>query len=169
MTATDPGTPTVAGALRGVVAVLSLGAGVLHASVVNEHFDQHTLFGWFFIGASLYQGTWAALVLNRPSRRLSAVGAAGNAAIVVLWAASRTVGLPIGPRAGSPEAPGFPDVLATVFELLIVAGVVALLRGNAGAARSRAASVAAGAVWVVVAALTAAVILASGEAAHGLR
>jgi hypothetical protein len=50
------------------------------------------------------------------------VGLTVNAATVVLWAVTRTEGLPIGPEHWTAEPVGTPDVIAGVLELVIVAG-----------------------------------------------
>ncbi len=97
-------------------ALLAGAAGVIHASVIEEHFKEATLFGIFFAVAAVFQLLWAASVLTWPRRRLLAVGAAGNAAIMLVWFASRTVGLPIGPEPWTREAITFLDLLATIFE-----------------------------------------------------
>jgi hypothetical protein len=113
--------------LRLVVAVLSLGAAVVHGVVIESHFAEYWLFGVFFAFLALLQGGWAVAVILRPSRRLLIWGAVGNGIVVAVWLVTRTLGLPLGPEAGSTEAVGFVDTAATVFEVLLVAGVLALL------------------------------------------
>lgn len=113
---------------RLAVAAASAGAGVVHAAVCPEHFREATSFGLFFAIAAAAQIGWAGLHLRRPSRSLWLVGAAGNAAVIVLWALTRTVGLPLGPEPGTAEALGRADVLAVLLEVVVVAaGVKALL------------------------------------------
>ena len=55
------------------------------------------------------------------------VGAAGNAAVVLVWAVSRTAGLPIGPEVWHPEAISALDVVATALEAGLVLGGSILL------------------------------------------
>ncbi len=50
-----------------------------------------------------------------------------NAATVVAWVITRTLGVLIGPAAHQTELIGFGDVVSTVFEFLIVLGCVGLL------------------------------------------
>jgi len=64
---------------------------------------------------------------NRMRRRLYGLGIAGNLGILVLYLATRTVGIPLGPELGSVEAVGAPDVLAKTSEVLAVAGLILLL------------------------------------------
>jgi hypothetical protein len=86
------------------------------------------LFGLFFAIVAPLQIAWAGLVHRAPAaRRLLAAGAVGNAAVVVVWLVSRTVGLPFGPERLQAEAIGFKDVLATYAEVMIVALVAVLL------------------------------------------
>jgi hypothetical protein len=113
--------------LRLVVALFSLGAGVVHAVVIESHFSEYWLFGVFFAVLAFLQAAWALAVILRPSRRLLIWGAVGNGIVVAVWLITRTLGVPLGPEAGSTEAVGFVDAAATVFEVLLVAGVGALL------------------------------------------
>lgn len=50
----------------------------------------------------------------------------GNAVIIVVWALSRTVGLPIGPAPGVAESVPRPAVIASVAEAAIVVLSVSL-------------------------------------------
>lgn len=100
----------------------------MHAAVIVSHFREYVLFGVFFAVIAPLQIAWAELVRRAPDeRRLLAVGAVGNAAIVAVWLASRTVGLPIGPERLQAEAVRVTDVMATSAEILVVAIVACLL------------------------------------------
>jgi hypothetical protein len=114
--------------LRFTAAAATAAAGAVHASVTAEHFKEFWLFGVFFIGAAAAQIAWAAMVMFRPQRRLLMLGLAGNAAIVLLWAFTRFVGLPLGPGAGTRESMGLVDIAATAYEVLAVAFTAALLK-----------------------------------------
>lgn len=105
-------------------AVVAIAVGLIHAVAGVDHFGEYWLFGLL----ATAQLGWGALVYRGASRRLLVAGAAGSAAVALVWLASRTVGLPIGPHAGSPERVGPLDVLATLDELAVVAIVLALLR-----------------------------------------
>ncbi len=151
----------VVGARSTLVALLSIEAAVIHFAVVAQHFDEWWLTGTFFVLVALFQLAWALLVLRSPSPPLYAVGATVNALVVITWIVSRTTGIPVGPDAGEAEAVGFPDTLATAFEFVLVAVLVALLRGWSARepARTLARTVSWGAVVVSLTAL-ALVILA---------
>ena len=118
---------------RVAVALASLGAGVVHVAVCPDHFREAAVFGLFFAVCALAQVGWAAAVLAQPSRRVWLAGLAGNAAVLALWAVTRTVGLPFGPEAGAAEAVGRADALAGVLEVVVV---VAAVRALAEAGRS---------------------------------
>jgi hypothetical protein len=138
---------------------------VIHFVVIPGHWDEYWAQGLFFIVAATAQLLWAIWIMVAPSRLIYLAGAAGNAAIAVMWVVTRTVGLPAGPGAGEREAVEFADTLATSFEVLLVIGALMLARG----ARARAlawppASLAASAVMAVaVAALTSASLLFLAE------
>jgi hypothetical protein len=115
------------GRLAALIA-LSAGAGAIHLSVAADHVYEYWLFGVFFAALGTAQVAWAILAaIQGPSRRLL-IAATCNAAVVALWAASRTTGLPLGPNPGSPETIGVPDVTATLFEVVLAGCAVWLLR-----------------------------------------
>ena len=64
-------------------------------------------------------------------------GAAGNALVIATWIASRTTGIPVVRGPGVPEPVTIMDLVATAFEVALVAGIVARLRGAAAAAGPR--------------------------------
>ncbi len=113
--------------LSTLLAVLSAAAATVHFSVIPSHFREHWLFGTFFVLAAAFQAGWALLAARHGSALLYRLGAAGNAALAATWVVSRTTGLPFGPHAGEPEPLGFGDVLVTVYEVLIVAGALAMI------------------------------------------
>ena len=114
------------------VASLSALAAAIHAWVVPEHFEEYALFGVFFGMIGFAQGTWAVAVLRRPTRRVHISGIALSAGLLVLWASSRTVGLPIGPEAWETEPAELLDVVAGLAELgIIVVIAMSLARRRA--------------------------------------
>jgi hypothetical protein len=143
-------------ALAGGLAVLSIGAAVIHFAVIAQHMDEWWLTGMFFVVVALFQLAWAIAVLARPSPPLYLAGAVVNALVVITWIVSRTVGVPVGPEAGEAESIGLPDPLATSFEaLLIAAAAVALRAGAAARLRPLGRATATWATAVAVVALTA--------------
>jgi hypothetical protein len=116
-------------AVRALLALFSAAAAAIHFSVAGEHLSVWWLHGMFFVAVAWAQALFAVLLLVRPTPLILKAGIAGNAAVIVTWAISRTVGIPIGPTAGLPEIAGLEDVTATVFQVILVSGCYALLRG----------------------------------------
>src|SRR5437667_12361880 len=84
---------TVGRFLRICLARLSAGAGAIHLAVAGDHLD-HPLLVAFFDCVGILQLAWAWAVLRRSGRRLLAGGLVAQAAVVAIWVASRTTGLP---------------------------------------------------------------------------
>lgn len=110
-----------------LVALGSAAAASVHFVVMPTHFKEAAIYGSFFAVAASLQVAYAVLVLARPSRALLVVGLVGNLLVIVLWLVTRTVAIPLGPAAGTTEAVGGLDILATAFESLIVVSAASLL------------------------------------------
>lgn len=122
--------------LTAVIALL-VSVAMIHLAVVGPHLQVSALYAAFFICAAFAQiGAALVLTVNRGRRLLLAV-ALGNGLIIVVWAISRTVGLPIGPTPGVAEGVSLPDVLASVGEGAIVALSVMLARAHRPLAMKR--------------------------------
>lgn len=118
--ATDETETTPAERIVGSAAALSIAASMIHASVIVPHFREYFLFGVFFVVSAVFQLVWGMVVWNRRNdRTLLIVGAVANLAIVALWVATRTVGLPIGPEPGQTEVAGLHDIIASIDEVAI--------------------------------------------------
>ena len=123
----DPLPRTVEKALIPLVAMLSMGAAVVHFAVIKEHFEEFWAYGTFFLIVAIPQLAWAIWVALRPLRLLYVLGAIGNAIVVGVFVLTRTIGPIIGPEADEVAPVGFGDTVTTLFEVLIVALCVALL------------------------------------------
>jgi hypothetical protein len=106
----------------------SLGAGLIHLAVVQEHFDEWWLYGTFFLAVGIAQIIWAVVALASDKPPWLALTAWCNFAIVVLWAVTRTTGLPFGPEPGQAEAVGRADVLCCVLELVVFGALMVVPR-----------------------------------------
>ena len=148
--------------LRPALALLSAGAAVIHFVVIPGHWDEYWGQGLFFVVAAIAQLLWALWILVAPSRLIYLAGAAGNAAIVVMWIVTPTAGIPAGPGAGEREAVEFADTLATAFEVILVVGALSLARAVV-IRRTTVALVPSVLLALVVAALTAASLLSLVE------
>ena len=125
-TRTEPAT-TARPYFLGALAALSVGAAAIHFAVVFEHFAEYTLYGVFFLVISWAQMIWPAVLLWRPSRPWLWLGIAGNALVIAVYVASRTVGLPFGPDLHHAESVGALDVVSCVLEFGLIVGCAALL------------------------------------------
>ena len=104
------------------LAIASIAAGLIHATVAPHHLEESTILGAGFVATAIFQVAWAAPTSVRLDARTLDVGLAVNGAVVAAWIASRTAGLPFGPHAWVAEPVGVVDAAATVLELLIVIG-----------------------------------------------
>jgi hypothetical protein len=97
-------------------------SALLHASVIREHFREYFLYGMFFTLLATAQAVLGMRIAVRPKRATVRAVAATSVWVVVLWLASRTTGLPIGPEPWRPEAYGAFDVAASCAELVTAIG-----------------------------------------------
>jgi len=162
----------------GGLAMLSVLAAVIHFAVAGSHFQEYWLFGVFMLGVAWLQLGWAAAALFRPTRLLVSSGAVLNAAVIVVYILTRTVGDMVGPDPGDVEPAGFGDLLCTVAEAVIVAGCLWLLvtRVSRAVRRDQAALAAATGAGLLAALLSVALVdggpemvmtAAAGPAASG--
>lgn len=152
-----------------LAALVSVGAGVIHLLSVADH-REHPLMAAFFVATAVAQLGWAAAVILWPSKLLLFAGIAGNLGVVAVWAFSRTTGLPFVPGAETPEAVGFRDAVATLFELLSAgaAGLAVALPAAVATAALPAGRNAVAAASVLVLLLTTPAALAThSHGAHG--
>jgi hypothetical protein len=112
-----------AGVARCWAGFASLGAGLVHAAVVPEHWVEWTGFGAFFAVVAAGQLGWGLLALGRDRLPLCRLVAAANVALIVLWAVTRTIGLPVGPDRWTPEAVGAADLGSVALEAIVVVAV----------------------------------------------
>jgi hypothetical protein len=111
----------------GGLAALSAGAAAIHFAATFAHFSQYVPYGVFFLVVSWAQLIWPSVLLWRPTRWWLGLGIAGNAAIVAIYVASRTAGLPFGPDVSHSEAVGALDIVSVILEAALIAGSAALL------------------------------------------
>jgi hypothetical protein len=111
-----------------VAAALSGAAALIHVAVCPEHFEEGLVYGVFFAVSAGCQLGWSGLVATRYTSRLAPTGLLGNTAIVLLWAVTRTVGIPLGPESGEVERVGVLDLLCAGCEIGVVAICVLAIR-----------------------------------------
>ena len=106
--------------IRGTAAGLTVASGMFHLLYAPAHFEERSDVGFFFLIAGVDQIAAGVLLLFLPSLPLILAALLGNAAVVVMYATSRTTGLPIGPAPGDPEAVGVFDLLTTFMEVMAI-------------------------------------------------
>ena len=110
-----------------IAAGLLAAAGGLHLVALPMHLNSSTAAGAFFAVTAAAQLLGAVLVVTRPSARTIRAVVAGNIAVLVLWAISRTTGLPTGGELGVREPFGLLDGLAAAAEILVVVAGLAIM------------------------------------------
>ena len=119
-------------AATGLLAV----AGGLHLAALPGHLHASTAAGAFFAVTAAAQLLGAVLVATRPSSQTIRAVIAGNAAVLTLWATSRTAGLPTGGGLGVREPFGLLDGFAAAVEVLaVVAGLATLVHRSTSSGR----------------------------------
>jgi uncharacterized membrane protein YgcG len=114
-----------------VAALSSIAAGSIHVAAASTLGDGNTQTFAFFGVAAAAEIVWGLVALARAPRRWLVLGALGNAAVVITWIVSRTVGLPVGEFAHEVLPVGYADVLATVFgAVTVVAAGLLAIRGS---------------------------------------
>lgn len=104
------------------------GSAAIHTAVIPEHLSEWAAAGMFFAILAAAQLAFGLLSLGRRHRALLLAVAGASIVPLVLWVCSRTVGLPFGPAAGTPEPAGLADIAAGVLELGALLAAGALLR-----------------------------------------
>ncbi|MCX6396830.1 MAG: hypothetical protein NTV23_10125 [Propionibacteriales bacterium] len=122
--------PDLSTVLVPLLVVSSTAAAGVHAAVAPAHFRELPLFGTFFTLCALAQVIWSTAAVLVPGRNVLVVGVVGNAAVLLLWLATRTIGLPFG-LLPSPEAVGPWDLCCATWEAVVVVGGLVLLRRGA--------------------------------------
>lgn len=141
---TSPGSVAIAQQ----VAFLGLCAAAgMHLAVMPDHFRESWIYGAFFAIAAPVQIALACLVLSRARRAELSAALAFSLAVVVLWAITRFVGVPIGPNHGATEQLGVLDIFATVAELVTAGALIYALRSQQFRASGRVACAWRWALW----------------------
>ena len=106
---------------RRTAAVLLIVAAAIHLAVTPEHLHEWFAAGVFFLVLAAGQLVLAGAVLRAKPGWPVRAAVAVSLGCVVLWAVSRTTGLPFGPEAGMPERVGPMDTAAGLTEVLTAA------------------------------------------------
>ncbi len=113
-------------------AALSLAAALIHIWAMPRHYAEWWGYGAFFLVVALAQVLLSDALLYRPRRSIFVLGIVGNLAVITLYVATRTIGIPLfGPHAGEVEEVGVIDLASVVTEVALVAALALLLRSPA--------------------------------------
>ncbi|MEN8673700.1 hypothetical protein [Nocardioides sp.] len=102
-------------------------AAGIHAAVAPPHLSEEPLFGVFFLLVAGAQLTWVATLASSTTPRLLRVGIGLNAALILLWLLTRTLGLPLGLLPEAHPVGGW-DVACVLWQLATIACCARLLR-----------------------------------------
>ena len=108
---------------RTVICVLAAYAGLAHLVAAPEHFASWWPAGAFFVAVGLVQLAYVLTAVRRPSALAVAATLFLNLGVVLVYVASRTVGVGIGPSAHDEQ--GLEPV--GPFDLSVAAAEVALI------------------------------------------
>jgi len=101
-----------------IVTILVVGvAGLIHLSLVREHFEEQFVYGLVFTALALFQLTLAFLLAARPGQVVYRVGIWGSGLIVLVYVVTRLIPLP---GASGPEEVDALGITATLLELAAV-------------------------------------------------
>src|SRR5215471_2726079 len=92
-------------------------AGLIHLSLIREHFEEQFVYGLVFTALALFQLTLALLLAVRPGPRIYRVGIWGSGLIVLVYVVTRLIPLP---GASGPEEVDALGITATLLELAAV-------------------------------------------------
>jgi hypothetical protein len=115
-----------------IAAAASALAGLIHIVAASNHEGDATLVWMFGLAAAAQMG-WSVVVVRSQSRATLVAGVVINGGALIVWALSRTVGVPLVDALADPEPVSSPDLSAAVFAALSAgAAAVMLLRPNTG-------------------------------------
>lgn len=123
-------------------------AGVVHFLAALDHMAHDPRFAVFFLVVGAAQVGLAPYPGRRPRPARVAVALASTVVLLVLYLASRTVVLDLGPHSDRPEAPDLLGTVAVMSELVALAALPALLPARWRRAAVNGVLVIGAAVWL---------------------
>lgn len=103
-------------------AIASLGAAVIHFTVMPAHWRDWMPAGAFFAALATFQLLWAFIAWSRTDAWVLASGISVNLVAAGLWVMSCVAGPPVGPSVGRPEAVGGAGICVLLLQLYVVMG-----------------------------------------------
>jgi hypothetical protein len=112
--------------LVAAVALSSGAAAVIHLLVIEEHLAASRVTGLAFALLTAFQALWAVGYLAWPRAPLGWSAMIVNVGAIVVWAFSRSIGVPDWLSPEGIEAVGLPDAACAILEIGLVVGLLAL-------------------------------------------
>lgn len=145
-------TPTAPGVARDrwvdAAAAGTVVAGMTHLLAALDHLSHEPRFVVFFLVVGVAQIGLAPHPGREPRPRRVAVALGCTVGLLLLYLASRTVVLDLGPHSDRPEAPDLLGTIVVVSELVALAALLALLPATRRGGRSTPVLVIGMAVWL---------------------
>jgi hypothetical protein len=92
-------------------------AGLIHLSLIREHFEEQFVYGLVFTALAIFQLNLALLLAVRPGPTVYRAGIWGSWLIVLVYVVTRLIPLP---GASGPEEVDVPGIAATSLEIAAV-------------------------------------------------
>jgi hypothetical protein len=150
---------------QATIAATAAGGAVIHFALFPDHYQESTALGLGFALAGWFQLGLAVAIVARPSKRVLVAGIVGSLVIILGWALSRTVGLPLSGAAGEVEDATTIDLLSVAFEAVTVLTCALALAPRTRPAGTHLPRLAAVGIPVLAVAMITTTALASPEAA----
>jgi hypothetical protein len=109
-------------------------AGLIHLSLIREHFAEQVVYGLVFTALALFQLTLALLLAVRPGPAVYRVGIWGSGLIILVYVVTRLIPLP---GASGPEEVDALGIVATSLEIAAVLLLAVALPESAASRRPR--------------------------------
>jgi hypothetical protein len=115
-------------------AIFTIIAGIIHLTVISEHWSHTPAHSLLFIVAGLMQVAWGISFWSKPTTRLFYAGMVLNGGLITLWAITRVLPAPFG---HGPEAVDAWGIGCKLVEMLGIAGLIGLTASGVTPASGR--------------------------------
>ena len=103
-----------------LAAGLSFAAAAANNAEIGRELDLDPRIGAVFTVIAVFQAAWGVLYLALSAPAIAALGLLANDLILLVWAWSRTVGLPFENPEGTPTPVALTDASGALFEVLLI-------------------------------------------------
>jgi hypothetical protein len=110
-------------AILTLCAGLSFTAALIHVEAAIDHLAEYAAYVPAFLLLAAAQTVLAIRLVGEPSRRCLRAGLLLGVGVILIWAASRTTGIPIAPTPWARETVGPADAAVTLDEIATVLAI----------------------------------------------